>query len=199
MTNRNRSIASKTKPSSACARPYKKVLGAVMNKSMMATLVAGILVCAPCIGLAEEGQAAKSTESPSFAHKLLFYIPNRALDILDIARCRVRVGPGLAVDVRATKAVSAFAGSYASVYAGLPGPRNRTLPKLPVGLESQSGIQASVVDATLSGGLGPDYGPAEIGVGVHALIVGVDVGIEPLEILDLLAGFFFIDLKKDDF
>ena len=126
------------------------------------------------------------------------YIPNRILDVFDILRLRVRVGPGVAVDARATKVASAFVGSYASVYVGLPGPRNRPLPKLPVGLESRNGVQASVVDATVSGGLDPDYGPAEIGFGAQLAIVGFDVGVEPLEILDLLAGLFFINLTNDD-
>lgn len=169
-----------------------------MNRFVMATLMAGALVCAPCVGVADENPEARSTESHGILHKVILYIPNRVLDVLDVVRCRVRVGPGFAVDARATKVVSAFAGSYASVYAGLPGPRNRPMPKLPVGLESRSGLQASVVDGTQSGGIDPDYGPAEIGVGVHALVVGLDVGIEPLEIVDLLAGLFFIDLTNDD-
>jgi len=84
------------------------------------------------------------------------------------------------------------------VYAGLPGPRNRPEVKLPVGFESRSGLQASLIDATESGGVGPDYGPAEFGAGVQAVFFGLDVGIEPLEILDLAAGIFFIDLRGDD-
>jgi len=30
------------------------------------------------------------------------------------------------------------------------------------------------------------------------LIVGVDAGVEPLELLDLVTGLFFIDLRADD-
>ena len=169
-----------------------------MKRFLVAGLMSAIIVCTPCFGVAAEEQAAKTSESHGVAHRIVMYIPNRILDVFDIVRLRVRVGPGVAVDARATKVVSAFAGSYASVYAGLPGPRNRPMPKLPIGFESRSGVQASVVDATVSGGIDPDYGPAEIGVGVQALIIGLDVGIEPLEILDLLAGFFFINLTNDD-
>jgi hypothetical protein len=169
-----------------------------MNRFLMAVLMLGIIVSAPYVGVAEEEKAAEAPKSHGVLHKIVMYIPNRILDVFDIVRLRVRVGPGAAVDARATEVASAFVGSYASVYVGLPGPRNRPLPKLPFGFESRSGIQASVIDATATGGIGPDYGPAEIGVGVQALIVGVDVGIEPLEILDLLAGFFFIDLRNDD-
>jgi hypothetical protein len=169
-----------------------------MNRFLMAGLMSGVIVCAPCVGVAAEEQEARTTKSHGVLHKVAMYIPNRVLDVFDIVRFRVRVGPGVAVDARATKVVSAFVGSYASVYAGLPGPRNRPFPKFPIGLESRNGVQASVVDATVSGGIDPDYGPAEIGVGVQALIVGLDVGVEPLEIIDLLAGFLFINLTNDD-
>lgn len=168
-----------------------------MNRFWIVLLTAGVVAFSPGVARAAD-EAPKTTESHGVVHKIVMYIPNRILDVFDVVRLRLRVGPGLAVDVRATKVASAFVGSYGSVYAGLPGPRNRRLPKLPIGLESRNGVQASVADATVSGGLDPDYGPMEIGVGVQALIVGVDAGIEPLEFLDLLAGFFFIDLKDDD-
>lgn len=160
-------------------------------------LAAGTMAFTPDTVKAEE-KAPTTTESHSVLHKIVMYVPNRLLDVLDVVRLRVRVGPGIALDARATKVASGFVGSYASVYAGLPGPRNRPMPKLPFGVESRSGVQASVADATVEGGIGPDYGPAEIGVGAQVLIVGVDVGVEPLEFVDLLAGFFFIDLRNDD-
>ena len=168
-----------------------------MKRFFNVVLALAVVGSAPGVGRAEE-EAAKTTESHSLLHKVAMYVPNRVLDLFDIVRLRVRVGPGFAADVRATKAVSAFVGSYASVYAGLPGPRNRRLPKLPVGFESKSGVQASVADATVSGGVDPDYGPAEVGVGAQVAIVGLDVGLEPLEFLDFLAGIFFIDLREDD-
>ena len=168
-----------------------------MTRLWIVLLIAGLMVSIPCNGKSAE-DAAKTTNSHGVLHKIVMYLSNRVLDLFDVVRLRVRVGPGIAVDARATEVASAFVGSYVSVYAGLPGPRNRRLPKLPVGLESRTGVQASVADATVSGGIGPDYGPTEIGIGVQALVVGVDAGIEPLEFLDLLSGFFFIDLKDDD-
>jgi len=161
-------------------------------------LMTGLLVA--CMGAVPSFAAdeAKAAESHDILHKIVFYVPNRVLDVLDIVRLRVRVGPGIAADVRATEAASVFAGSYNSVYVGLPGPRNRPEIKLPMGLESRSGLQASLLDATETGGIGPDYGPTEFGAGVQAAIVGVDAGIDPVEILDLLAGFFFIDVRGDD-
>jgi len=129
-----------------------------MKRYLVAGLMVGIIVCTPLLGVAAEEQATKTTESHGVLHKIVMYIPNRVLDVFDIVRFRVRVGPGVAVDARATKVASAFVGSYASVYVGLPGPRNRPFPKLPIGFESRNGVQASVVDATVSGGVDPDYG-----------------------------------------
>jgi len=137
-------------------------------------------------------------EGHSFIVGTLLYIPNRVLDILDIFRLRVRVGPGIAVGVRATKVAQAYLGTYASVYAGLPGPRLRSFPKSPVGLESNNGASLSVVDATVGGGIGPDYSPTEFGAGLHLAIIGFDFGIDPLEIVDFATGILTIDIREDD-
>lgn len=168
-----------------------------MKHSSILFLLMGFIMCAPCFGQAAE-EKASADEGHSAIHKVAMYIPNVILDLFDVVRLRVRAGPGVAADVRVTKLASVFAGSYGSVYAGLPGPRNRRRPKLPIGLESRSGVQVSVADATAEGNIGPDYGPAEIGLGVHLLIIGVDVGVEPLELLDFVTGLFFIDLRDDD-
>jgi hypothetical protein len=165
----------------------------------MLWLTVGLLTSAPCL---VKGDAAEEphpdSEPHSTLHKVCMYLPNRVLDILDIVRLRVRVGPGTAVDIRATNLAAAFVGTYATVYVGLPGPRNRPTPKLPFGLENRNGVQASLADVTADDDVGPDYGPAEIGLGVQALIVGFDAGVDPLELLDLAAGIFFIDLRADD-
>ena len=134
-----------------------------------------------------------------FLWGVVMYLPNRVLDVLDIARARVRLGPGFAFGARATEYADVFLGSYATVYVGLPGPRGRTLPRLPVGLESKSGAEVSVADVTLEAGLGPDYGMAEAGLGFQFALVGVDVGVDPFEILDLIVGLFTFDPMDDDF
>jgi hypothetical protein len=148
---------------------------------------------------------AKSTEvqeekpQHGFGHKLLFYLPNRILDVFDLVRLRLRVGPGFAVSARATKPLSIFFGGYASVYAGLPGPRLEPTIKLPVGIENYGGVSISVADGASGGPFSPNYSSTEIEAGFQALILGIDVGVDPYEILDLAAGFLFIDLRGDDF
>ena len=152
----------------------------------------------PCLAGSEEKEPADKHGQAGIGAKLLFYIPNRLLDLIDRVRVRVRVGPGLAMDLRATKAADLFIGTYGSVYAGLPGPRMRRMPVLPVGLESRTGVEVSVADATAGLGVGPGYSPTEIGAGVQLLILGADAGFDPMEIVDFVGGFFLWDPRGDD-
>ncbi len=145
-----------------------------------------------------EPQLEEREEEERTKHPILFYLPNRMFDLLDLVRARVRVGPGVAVSGRVTKPVSVTAGFYASIFAGLPGPRGRAKIPWPVGIENYAGADISVFGVSTKG-FGPNYGMAEIGVGVQAGLPGLDVGLDPLEALDLLLGFVFVDLQDDDF
>jgi hypothetical protein len=192
---------------------------AEMKKTILMVMCFGMLVLFVGLGWAAENEIpAQPAETPSvlkdtaapptevqeekpqhgFGHKLLFYLPNRILDVFDFARLRLRVGPGFAVSARATKPLSVFFGGYASVYAGLPGPRLEPTVKLPVGIENYGGISVSVADGAAGGPFSPNYSSTEIEAGFQLLIIGLDIGIDPLEVLDLATGFLFIDLRGDD-
>ncbi len=147
---------------------------------------------------AEEPSEQEVNEGHGLVLGALLYVPNRVFDLLDIFRFRVRVGPGAAVSARVTSAVSLYLGSYATLFAGLPGPRLDPSVPLPVGLESHNGATVSVVDATADGGVGPDYSSTEVGLGAQILIVGFDFGIDPLEIIDFVTGILTIDIREDD-
>ena len=127
---------------------------------------------------------------------ILFYIPNRLFDVLDIVRLRLRVGPGISVGVRATKPATLFIGPHMTVWAGLHGPRGKPRLPLPFGFEARSGAQVSVVDLAKSGAY---YGPLEIGLEFQLFLIGPNVGVAPYELVDCLLGFFLIDIQKDDF
>ena len=166
------------------------------------------ILCVCLIGMlagtawSEEKATSESKDEKkghSVGHKVLFYLPNRLFDIFDMVRLRLRVGPGLAVGVRATEPLSAYVGAYASVYGGLPGPRQRPKLPIPVGFESYNGATLSVVDLATGVGLGPDYSSTEIGASLHLLIIGADVDVDPMELVDLLAGIFCFDPRNDDF
>ncbi|MDD2943630.1 MAG: hypothetical protein PHC51_11780 [bacterium] len=150
----------------------------------------------------EEEEAVYETEeeeSYPILHAIVMYPPNRLFDLLDVVRLRARVGPGIAAGVRVTTYAEAYLGSYMSIYAGLPGPRGRQLPKSPIGLEVNNAAALGPFGVSADFGMGPDYGESEIGVSLHAVLVGVDAGFDPVEILDFFTGIFFIDIADDDF
>ena len=127
---------------------------------------------------------------------IVCYIPNRVFDLMDIVRFRIRVGPGISAGVRATRPLSAFVGLHSTVFVGLPGPRGRKKIPWPVGLDLRAGAQVSVADAS-SGK--PYYDFLEVGFEVQPLLVGWNIGIGGIEILDFVTGLVFIDLMDDDF
>ncbi len=145
-------------------------------------------------------QAVDSVQKarPSWGHRILWYLPNRALDFLDMFRVRVRAGPGNAINLRMTDHVNLYAGQYRSVYVGLPGPRRApTWPRI-AGFEQEKGLIAMGVDATDDLPNEPGYHATELVLGAQILLVGADVGLDPLEMADFLGGLIFRDPVNDD-
>ncbi len=181
--------------------------------ALVAMAAVAVLAGVPAPGRCEDpatapasakGEEPGTTPAPAKVepekHPVLMYLPNRIFDILDLARARVRVGPGFTVQARATQVLDVVLGAHATVFAGLPGPRGRPRVNLPIGLETFAGAELSVVgDTTDDGWSKPYYGPLEVGAGFQAAIIGVDVGIDPLEIFDFVAGILFFDPKGDDY
>jgi hypothetical protein len=161
-----------------------------MKKSCMLLI---ILLTGFCT-LAQMGRPARA--EAGVIKTIVFYVPNRVFDLMDIFRVRVRVGPGISAGVRATRPLSAFVGLHSTVFIGLPGPRGSKKLPLPVGLDMRAGAQVSVADASAGT---PYYDPLEVGFEVQPLFVGVNIGVGGFEILDFLAGLVFIDLQDDDF
>jgi hypothetical protein len=137
-------------------------------------------------------------DSPSVIHKIVMYVPNRIFDVLDIARARVKVGPGFGAGVQLTKYGQVYLGSQVAVYAGLPGPRQHPTLPIPIGIETRSGVALSVVDATISTDVaGPMYSSSEIGLNLHLAFIGVDVTLDPVEVLDAITGLVMVDIRDD--
>lgn len=132
-------------------------------------------------------------------HPVLCYIPNRIFDVLDIVRARVRLGPGFSIGARVTEVADVFLGAHSTIYVGLRGSRGKPQVPWPMGVECNQGIEVSLLDGTAEDVDKPATDPLEIGVETQLLVAGVNVAIEPMEILDLLAGLVFIDLRGDDY
>ncbi len=131
-------------------------------------------------------------------HRVLWYVPNRLFDVADIVRLRVRAGPGMALNIRATRWAVLYAGTYHSVYAGLPGPREESRWPLPCGFEEEKGLSLLAVDATDTLLHEPVYSDSEFVLGLHVALIGAEAGFDPVELVDLLLGFALVDIRRDD-
>ena len=165
---------------------------------LMWGLLFGLAAASPAADQETHAPAAAPAEARSLKHRLLWYLPNRVLDLADIFRARVRLGPGLAVNVRATRWVTLYAGEYHTAVAGLPGPREQpSLPSL-AGLEQAKGLGLLGVDATDDLPHEPHYSNSEFTLGAQLVLVGAEIGFDPVEAADFFLGFFLLDPKKDD-
>jgi hypothetical protein len=174
-------------------------------RTVGAVVVAWLWLVSPCVWAEpsnsdpRDDQVIKTARSDRSAVRvILTYIPNRIFDVLDIVRLRARVGPGIAARVRATEVLDAGLGSYVSLFAGPRGPRQEVRIPWPMGVESFTGIEL-VGDAEVESRTNPHYSSTEFGASIHALLIGLDIGVDPFEVVDLVAGLVFIDLRADDF
>lgn len=148
------------------------------------------------IEAATEEKEKDAKEGKSIPRMVLLYPVNRVLDLFDIFRLNVGVGPGFGLNLRATKFVQVGLENYFSLRAGLGKRGGLLVPRY--------GIFYTETEL-LTMGVGPLYtggwqrGMTEVGGTVHLGIAGADAAIDLSEILDFLGGFVFIDFKGDDF
>ena len=170
-------------------------------KSYRQGVIALILLLGLGLGVRAEGDEPaleSATPEKGILHKVVMYVPNRVLDLVDIFRLRLRAGPGLAVHAQATELLSFYAGSYKSVYAGLPGPRETAELRSFAGREDLRGLVLLGVDATDDTPHHPGFANTEFAVGAHLLLVGAEIGLDPVQLGDFLAGLIGLDPRGDD-
>lgn len=136
--------------------------------------------------------SADDDEGHGILMTLLLYLPNRVIDLFDVVRFGVDVGPGIGVHLQATDALQAKAITSLSAGVGL-----QSLRHSPIHVGSRAGLGVGPVEGSAE--LGDWYqSPADFRVEAYALLVGAHVAVEPVEILDAILGFLFIDLEDDD-
>jgi len=142
--------------------------------------------------------APAQVKEHGMGHKIIWYVPNRVLDLVDIFRFRLRAGPGLALNARLTEHADAYIGTYYTGFIGLPGPRMSPAIRYPAGFEYEKGIRLLGVDATDDTPHEPAYSPTEFNLGLQLLLLGAEVGFDPVELGDFFSGWIMIDLREDD-
>jgi len=130
-------------------------------------------------------------EGTPFWADVLLWLPNRILDLIDVFRIDVGVGPSFGAVARATK-------------WGQIGYRQMAPASLRVG---DFGRQMPfLLETSNEFGIGPAYVNSsdrhvcdgEFGLGADLLVAGAYGGVCVDEFADFIAGIFFIDLKDDD-
>ena len=165
-------------------------------------LAAALLVAALCTACVNTrlsdtfvgDEAGFSPHSPG--HTALMYLPNRVVDVLDLAHVGVAFGPSLGLEAQATRALRFESASGTTMGLGWFG-------------RGGEPFQATTYERNF---FGPDEPPVaydesvwhtpywDLSVHLHLLLVTVYVGVAPLdEGCDLITGLFTFDLKGDDF
>jgi len=120
---------------------------------------------------------------------VLYYVPNRVLDAVDIGRASIGIGCGFGFNVRATELAEIGYGQYSTTRFGMKG---RVMP-----------VYDEKIDEAGFGFLGYVNGclqrdPSEVGADLHLGVIGVQAAVSLVEAVDFVAGFALIDLQCDD-
>jgi hypothetical protein len=137
-------------------------------------------------------RAAHADHRP-FVVDALLYLPNRILDVGDLFRLGVDVGPGVGIDLQATQLVQVKLLSRLSIGVGY-----QTLRHLPVKASADAAIGIGPIGGSPAGGLGWYRSPTDVRLEFHLLILGAHVAVDPVEWLDLPLGLVGLDPAHDD-
>jgi hypothetical protein len=120
---------------------------------------------------------------------VLYYIPNRVLDFIDIGRLNLGVGCGFGFNVRATELAEIGFGQYETTRFGMKG---RVLPVYEENIDEAGFAFLGYVNGCLQ------RDPTEVGADLHVGVIGAQAAVSLAEAADFLVGFILIDLQHDD-
>lgn len=120
---------------------------------------------------------------------VLYYVPNRVLDFIDIGRASIGIGCGFGFNVRATELAEIGYGQYSTTRFGLKG---RVMPVYDEKINEAGFGFLGYVNGCLQ------RDPSEIGADLHLGVIGVQAAVSLVEAVDFVAGFALIDLQGDD-
>jgi len=136
-----------------------------------------------------KAQTKKPAEA-SLLRRVIFYVPSRLADFLDIWRFNAGIGLGLGANIRPTKTLQFGFAAYDSTRFGI---RGRRWPfwhewSLEGGFD---GAYQELGDT--------ERGFYEFGGTIHFILVGLDAALNVEEAIDFVFGVFLKDPLDDDF
>lgn len=120
---------------------------------------------------------------------VLYYVPNRVLDFVDIFRCNIGIGCGFGFNVRATELAEIGYGCYETTRFGMKG---RVMPVYEENIQEGGIAFLGYVNGCLQ------RDPTEIGADLHLGVIGAQAAVSLAEAADFVTGFIFVDLQQDD-
>ncbi|MHC4820625.1 MAG: hypothetical protein ACYTDX_02755 [Planctomycetota bacterium] len=142
---------------------------------------------------AQDSVDIEQEDDSSFVGTLVLWLPNRVLDLFDIAKAGVNAGPGIGVNAKATDFAQGMFLNRTSVGVGL-----QTLRSLPAYAGVESAVGAGPLGVDMTAGLGWDHSPTDVRLEVHPVLAGAHVAVDPVAIVDFILGIFTIDISDDD-
>lgn len=120
---------------------------------------------------------------------VLYYVPNRVLDFVDIFRLNIGIGCGWGFNVRATELAEIGYGCYETTRFGMKG---RVLPVYEENINEGGVAFLGYVNGCLQ------RDPTEIGADLHVAVIGAQAAVSLAEAADFITGFILVDLQQDD-
>ncbi|MCX7625905.1 MAG: hypothetical protein N2Z21_06805 [Candidatus Sumerlaeaceae bacterium] len=158
---------------------------AALTLCPLPSMAGGEMPAKPCAPAVQKPASNKG----DVLHMLLYYVPNRVLDFVDIFRLSVGVGVGYGVNVRLTELAEVGLGNYESTRFGMKG---RILPIYEENIDEAGVAFLGFVNGCLQ------RDPTEIGADLHVGVVGAQAAVSVAEAADFVVGFLMIDLQGDD-
>lgn len=163
------------------------------------TIITIAIILSSCATFFNNNSYNNRVSHPTYIKYILF-LPNRILDLLDVFRLNVGVGPGIGVNIRATRFAQAGIASYNCVKVGIIGRQGW------IYMEESREFGVSVLYIEDSKAVGPlitfedktDRQLLEVGGFIYAFFVGAEVAIRPKELADFFLGWGLIDFCEDD-
>jgi hypothetical protein len=127
----------------------------------------------------------------SVVYQILTWVPNRILDLIDVFKFDIGIGPALGGKITITESFQMGARIFtpSSLRLGNFG------RKSPIILEKSSEYGISPFFKESKQRLKCSY---QLGVGIELIIIGVNLELCPTELIDFIGGTFLVDSEGDD-
>jgi hypothetical protein len=130
----------------------------------------------------------------NWEHSALYYFPNRLLDLFDVIRFGVDIGPGIGIDA-AFSQHARFAAMYRhSLGLGYQTFRHQPMKNFSMEQYNILGPHSYVLD-----GIAWYEQEWDFRLELHLLVVGAHACVNPFEIGDFFMGWFMVDPADDDY